>query len=346
MSQSISWARPLCSRTAVDKAGRLLAAGTGASNPLSSAPVSAVIDNWRSSHSFPLNTLQMGLRQKAAGIDRHAVVAQRLKRVPSIIHKLRRYPKMQLSRMQDIGGARAVVPTIAHVDALRRLYSRSRARHELANERDYIRNPKESGYRCVHLVYRYKSNQYDMYNGLQIELQIRTRMQHAWATAVETVGTFLGESLKSSQGPEPWLRFFELIGSGFALREGGPQAENVPDDPNDLIEEIRAAAQDLEVMDTLTKFQKTLKIVKRAVRLNLKYVLLVLEPKQPGLRILGFRELHPATTMYLQEEQRLANTSGDVVLAASDSLASLQRAFPNYFADSSRFLKEMDRLLA
>ena len=92
--------------------------------------------------------------------------------------------------MQDVGGARAVLPTIDEVDELRALYRRSRARHTLANEKDYIRNPKPSGYRGIHLVYRYQSDRSKVYNGLQIELQLRTRTQHAWATAVETVGTF------------------------------------------------------------------------------------------------------------------------------------------------------------
>ncbi len=46
---------------------------------------------------------------------------------------------------------------------------------------------------------------------LLIELQLRTRLQHEWATAVETMGTFLQSSLKSSQGPEEWLDFFSLF---------------------------------------------------------------------------------------------------------------------------------------
>ena len=357
VSPKNKWVTPSYSRGAVERAGEFLRA-SGRADALSLESVNDVINNWRSSHSFPLNTLQMGLREKAKFIDGSAIVAQRLKRVHSIIQKLQRFPKMKLSRMQDIGGARAVVQTIGHVDALHQLYGTTRARHGLANEKDYIRHPKRTGYRGVHLVYRYHSDRNDAYNDLQIELQLRTRTQHAWATAVETVGTFLGESLKSSQGPGQWLRFFELIGSGFATREGGPLGENVPDDPNELIEEIRAAAQDLEVKDTLTTFRTALRIVRQVKGHNFKYFLLVLQPKERGptlaagtgkgereMRIMAFHELRRATDRYLHEEQRLANTSGDVVLVSSDSLASLERAFPNYFADSSRFLTQMDRLL-
>jgi hypothetical protein len=41
-----------------------------------------------------------------------------------------------------------------------------------------------------------------IYNDLKIEMQLRSQYQHAWATAVETVGTFIGQALKSSIGPE------------------------------------------------------------------------------------------------------------------------------------------------
>jgi len=58
---------------------------------------------------------------------------------------------------------------------------------------------------------------------LRVELQIRTKLQHLWATAVETMGTFLGQALKSRQGSQDWLDFFTLISSAFSFIEGTPQ---------------------------------------------------------------------------------------------------------------------------
>ena len=187
-----------------------------------------------------------------------------------------------------------------------------------------------------------------MYNGLQIELQLRTRTQHAWATAVETVGTFLGQSLKSSQGRKDWLRFFELIGSGFAVVEGAPVAENVPSDSGALMRQIRRAAQHLKVKETLEAFGKALNVVEHDQMREYQYFLLVLEPTKDSLAIHAYRhgDLARANDAYLAAEQRLADTAGDVVLVASDSLESLRRAFPNYFADTERFVADMERLLA
>ena len=182
---------------------------------------------------------------------------------------------------------------------------------------------------------------------LQIELQLRTRLQHAWATAVETVGTFLGQSLKASQGREDWLRFFKLIGSGFALAEGGPAADNVPADSGALMTEIRNAAAGLRVKETLEAFRYALRVGSGALRGH-KYFLLVLRPEHKKLTAWPFRdgELTKATEAYLTQEKNLAGTAGDTVLVASDSLESLRRAFPNYFLDTRTFVEEMDRLLA
>ena len=152
------WAAPSYPRGAVNRAGWLLAQNGIAADPLVIGHALDVVNDWRSSHSFPLNTFQMTLRKRSSSICGQPIVAQRLKRTPSIIAKLRRFPRMQFSRMQDVGGARAVLTDVAEVDRLRELYRRGRARHALVTEKDYIREPKPSGYRGIHLVYRYRSD--------------------------------------------------------------------------------------------------------------------------------------------------------------------------------------------
>lgn len=350
MSPSRSkWVAPQFSRAEVDRAGRSLVQNGLVPDALAVGRALDVIGNWRSSHSFPLNTFQVTLRQRSLSVCETPIVAQRLKRVPSIFGKLRRFPSMKLSRMQDIGGARAVLPTTAEVDRLREIYRQRRTRHRFVGEKDYVRRPKTSGYRSIHLVYRYHSDRKAMYNGLQIELQLRTRRQHAWATAVETVGTFLGQSLKSSEGSGDWLRFFELIGSGFARVEDGPAADNVPADAGTLLAGIRDAAERLQVKEKLEAFRETLRTVERHDLLRgRQYFLLVLQPEQESLRITAYGEgqLVEATENYLTEEKNIAGTAGETVLVASDSLESLRRAFPNYFLDTRTFVEEMDRLLA
>ena len=79
------------------------------------------------------------------------------------------------------------------------------------------------------------------------------------------------------------------------------------------------------------------------------YVLLVLDldPDPPSLTIRSYPRHRLTVGMrdYQEQEKRLAGAHGDVVLVASDSLASLRRAFPNYFGDTRTFVKEMRRLI-
>src|SRR3546814_14420154 len=84
-----------------------------------------------------------------------------------------------------------------------------RRQYEVVHIDDYIRSPKSSGYRSIHLVLKYKSKKYPEYNNLLLEVQIRTHAQHSWATAVETVGAVLGQALKSSEGEAAWLSYFQ-----------------------------------------------------------------------------------------------------------------------------------------
>ncbi|MBU6438396.1 MAG: hypothetical protein KGQ77_12790, partial [Betaproteobacteria bacterium] len=61
------------------------------------------------------------------------------------------------------------------------------------------------------------------FNNQKIEVQLRTRLQHAWATAVEIVDAFTGQALKSglklNSGDPKWRRFFALMSSVIAIRE-------------------------------------------------------------------------------------------------------------------------------
>ena len=111
----MAFAVPQFSRSRVDRAGQILVSTTPDVVDLEAALT--VINNWRSSHSFPLNTFQTTLRTKARTVDNAALVAQRIKRLSSIEHKLRRFSGLRLSQVQDIGGCRAVVATVADVQA-------------------------------------------------------------------------------------------------------------------------------------------------------------------------------------------------------------------------------------
>jgi hypothetical protein len=60
-----------------------------------------IIDWWRGEHAKPLSRVAANLRYYA-GVEGEPVVAQRLKKLPTIVGKLIRTPGMKLTRMEDL----------------------------------------------------------------------------------------------------------------------------------------------------------------------------------------------------------------------------------------------------
>jgi hypothetical protein len=241
--------------------------------------------------------------------------------------------------MQDIGGCRAVVGNLKSVDDIVDLFKNSRSAHELIREDDYIEGPQVSGYRSHHLVYRYHSDTMPTYNGLPVEVQIRTRLQHAWATAVETVGTFTRQSLKSSRGEEDWLRFFALMGSAIASIEGTSPVPGTPDGPA-LKAELSALARTLDVLHRLEAFAQTLQFMDDDATAGYKYYVLELdvEPEAAMLTVRGFSD-QPSASDHFNTVERVAEERAglDVVMVSVGALTNLRRAYPNYYLDTVAF---------
>ena len=343
----MEWMVPRYSRAQVDSAGQQLV-----KEPLHLLSVPntlTVVNNWRSSHAFPLNTMQMYLRRKSKQIDPNSLVAQRVKRLSSIEAKLRRFNWLKFSEMQDVGGCRAVVKSVRNVERLVQSYQRSGIKHALIDEDDYIAHPKQSGYRGFHLIYSYNSDKKTTYNGLKIEIQIRSTLQHIWATAVETVGTFTRQTLKSSQGEGGWLRFFALMSSFLAIRERRPPVPGTPENRNDLLKELKFYAEQLDVIPRLRIYGAALRAIEDGpVPKRVRYFLLDLDIGANTITITGFpgNQLDQAAAAYLDVERRLDEGSGkDAVLVSAESMESLKRAYPNYFLETSQFRREIQRAL-
>lgn len=193
----MEWKSPEYSKNQIIKAGKIIK--NSASNSEECQMALNAIDNWRASHAFPLQVIYCNLKRK---YDKPGfIVAQRLKRLASIVKKLEREQTMNLWTMQDLGGRRVIVPTIDDVYEVAENFNHSRVRHILKREYDYMKQPKFSGYRSYHLVYQYQSDTKETYNrNMLIEIQIRTYLQHLWATALETMGLFTNQALKASHG--------------------------------------------------------------------------------------------------------------------------------------------------
>ena len=180
-----------------------------------------VLDNFRAAHEYPLSKATMGVRSMVDTVGAPHDVSQRLKRHVSIMNKLGRDPSMKLHNMQDIAECRAVVDTI---DQVRAIESRPALQNRIVRRDDYIEKPRDSGYRGLHLIVQYDRRG---------EVQLRTRVQHEWATTVERVGGRINADLKSGRGPPEVLAFFEAVSRAMGIEERGEEVAK------SLIEEIR-----------------------------------------------------------------------------------------------------------
>jgi ppGpp synthetase/RelA/SpoT-type nucleotidyltranferase len=127
--------------------------------------------------------------------------------MPQILKKLVRFPGMDLSNMQDIGGCRAILPDQATVERVRRRIVRNR--WEVRGLDDYVTSPRSTGYRSVHV--RVKRA------GRLIEIQLRTPSQHLWAEGVEGIDLRKTYGLKDGTGPKELVAALER--SAYAMQQ-------------------------------------------------------------------------------------------------------------------------------
>ena len=307
-----------------------------------------ILTYWRTIHEDVIRDFHKIVSEKVKKISKDAFVAQRLKRTPSIIAKLKRLENIRLTTMQDIAGIRVVVSNMRELKILLKEIKNSIIHHELKDEDDYVVNPKNSGYRSIHLIYKYKNASKNELNNLLVEIQLRTKLQHTWATAVETMGTYLGTILKFDEGQLKWLNYFSLTSSAFSFLENTPQvSKHKKLSKFDTFElalyefNYNKIAENLKAFSVLTKF-----ICEQSEEKD-KYYLMMLDLKKMLVTIDSFKdgEFELANKKYTDlEKKHLNNPLKQIVLVSTESVHELRDAYPNYFLDTDEFITNMSKV--
>lgn len=324
------------SKERVSKAGEAVRAGNAAHADYS------VIEIWRAAHRSVLNTFQAILRNRTRGTD--IIVAQRHKRRSTIFGKLRRFPKMQLARMDDVAGCRLIFPNTENLYAFRNNLHCANFNHELKNDSekyDYIKRPKSTGYRGIHDVYAYDVNSVHgrQYKGLLIELQYRTVFQHAWATAVEVVGFITESQPKFQEGDQRYETALSLASEIIART-----CENSNSCHPDL--------NDAELTESFLKLDHELGLMRMLRALNSannaitekKNIILIFgamedgKPTPPEMK--SYRDATDALRALFELEKQ--NAGKDIVLVRADTSDEVRIAFRNYFSDATEFIALID----
>ena len=353
----MGWAKPEgYSKKKVDWAGNILIDETSSEEDKNKAI--NILDNWRASHRYPMHIFKKRLKNVSEKMDKEAFVVQRLKRFPSIIKKLQRVyqgdkPTMKLSQMQDIAGCRVVMPTIKQARELyEKHYLKGHIKHNQVNEKDYMLIPKKDGYRSIHLIYRYNSDKKGKqdYNGLLVEVQIRSKLQHLWATAIEIVDFFTKQAIKSNEGQKEWINFFRLVSSAFAIIEKTPTIPGTPKNKKELYKQIKAQEEELNVIGVMEGWAHAVKVFQEVTekKPDLQFFLLELNVEEGRLNIRGYtkeQEKIAITDYDKAEKGNQGKKAYDVVLVGADTSKDLRKAYPNYFVDSKEFLVKLQQII-
>lgn len=296
-----------------------------------------ILSHWRSRHVLPLLRAYQLVKRYTDKIGNNAIYGQRLKRTRSIMYKLNRM-EGGLSRLQDIGGCRVILSTTAQLFRLYDLLKDSKS--ILPNHKNYLLEPKSDGYRSIHLIYQSSSKDV-LHDKLKIEIQLRTKLQHSWATAVEIIDTFNHEKLKIGQGSELWQRFFYLLADEFALLEKLPVHSN----HENRRAEIRQLASELNIIEKMNNYNLLSKNIEVDKKIRKKYLVLWLNPVDKRLNVFSFGNEQSSQELYLSLEQTQKDKRDEVVMVHAESLSQLKKSYPNYFADSKLFIENLNNIL-
>lgn len=296
-----------------------------------------ILNDWREAHGAILDSYYDKCIKLSKKIDKNVIVAQRLKRLPTIISKLNRFKSMRLSSMQDIAGVRIIASDMDQLSAIEKKIKKWK---NLKRIKDYINHPKNSGYRGKHFIFEK--------NGMFVEIQLRTQFQHIWATSVETIDVFRGTSLKERDDSTYWHDFFCQVSSIFAIVEGTPVNSAYSD--LGIVEICNLLQKNMtthQISSKITSYALTEPIINNEKIKKAYYVVITLNFKEKRADVVSFKETeyHLAFEDYKKKEQNSPKVE-QTVLIALNQINKVREVYPNYFMNLNNFLSVIDFILA
>jgi hypothetical protein len=303
------------------------------------AAVFKVAHAWRDAHVVPMQKLrrELGWATKKIGAN-GSINAARLKRMKSIRKKLRNTP-LTLYQIQDIAGCRAILDSMDELEQVLAIYRAGRFKHGVIKEFPYISEPKADGYRSHHLALKFAGDgKYEIFNRQRVEVQLRTRLQHAWATAVEAAGLVLGQDLKGGAGDADWLRLFAIMASEIACEEDQPGIPGVANSERERRQELRDLERRLDAARNLKTWNEAIKETEKVANSRSMFYLIQFDKSNPARLRTSVKPIYrfEQGSEELQAEER-NDENRDTVIVETDGADDLREAYPNYFLDVTIF---------
>lgn len=283
----------------------------------------------RLSFTTPLFKTFKELTAIKSKVQRTAIIAFRLKRISTIMDKVIRKPKMELNRMWDIAGIRIIFDDERQ---LRRVLNEIQNLYKVRGKiRDYFDDPKKIGYRAVHIYITEPDSK------KVIEVQLRTRESHNWATLVEITDVLFKTRLKEKgyDSHPDWGRFHHLVSSEKELNN----------------EEANFLYRILDEYDFISKladtFRKNSHTVKRQWQeVGHKDKFFLIESSATSSPILkGYRIYEEAERDYFQKYKEDENTLIVLTSIHKPSFDQISIAYANYILSYHKFISDVQNII-
>src|SRR6056297_3299304 len=164
-------------------------------------------------------------------------VTGRVKEISNIIEKAR-LKKVEIEEIEDIAGIRVICQLVADIPKVVKIIrNRDGKDLEILEERDYIKNQKESGYRSYHIIIKYPVNTAFGEKEVLAEIQIRTLAMNFWATIEHSLNYKFKHDIP--------------IGVKKRLKNAGNAASQLDKEMSEIRDEIMEAQQIFQAKSTL-----------------------------------------------------------------------------------------------
>ncbi|MFT8788776.1 MAG: RelA/SpoT domain-containing protein [Bifidobacterium psychraerophilum] len=304
--------------------------------------------HWRAQHAEPTRECFSELRR----INRYkqSPTVFRLKRMDSILQKLKRGEShFTLGALDDIGGCRCIARNMNNVRKITEEVTHS---FEVKRCKDYIECPQASGYRSCHVIAKIPSGQ----KNYRVEIQIRTKLQHLWATSLEAEAMMHDPALKTGLPLERYdlenqyiARFFSLMSSYFCLIEETPQHVDYQLCEKQIAYSLKQIPTIDTILDELRVFSEeniTPFIVDYPADTTKPggYFLLDFNIEEQTIQATHFDPSAIKDAMDRYNESEI-ESQHNVVLVSAKSVNEISGAFPNYFGGTSEFVEYVEKLI-
>lgn len=161
------------------------------------------LQEYRTTFKTDISAVFEKISDIAKNARKDSIISFRIKRIESILSKIKRQPTMSLGNMGDIAGCRILLYS---EDSLIKVITNLKLNFEVTGVNDYLVENKEDGYRGYHIYIKSPISDYKI-----IEIQVRTVKSHKWASMVEIIDILYNLKIKEGEQHPDFQKFHLLL---------------------------------------------------------------------------------------------------------------------------------------